>query len=185
MLTGQWEGFDEAMKALRDLATDMLRDDVIEAALLEVAEPMAAEMEARLYQLVTRRTGETGAAIVAKSRRNARAAAGEVVVTVGPGARAAAGYKVKFWELGTSLHAARPFMRLVYEEWRDQITPRFVEAIRTGHRSAVQRSEHRAKRQGQRKAARTSPFRQVKRARTKAEFMKAIREWGESTGTRS
>ncbi len=148
MIGGKWEGWDEAKAALERIASEVTRDEVLEAALLDVTRPIAAEMGEALYTKVTRVTGETGESI--EAARNKDEEVGTVAVKIGPrtkGSRASlasSGFKVKFWEFGTSRLAARPFMRPTWDAHEGSITQRFVAAIRPAYDRALAKFSRRS-----------------------------------------
>jgi HK97 gp10 family phage protein len=129
---------DGAADALAAIASQCARDDVVAQAMLEVSRPIAAEMGQALYERVRRVTGETGASIAAERITDETTQEGVVVVEIGPrtrgsrGSLSAAGFKVKFWERGTSKLPARPFMRPVW----DQHERTFSTAVTAGLRKA-------------------------------------------------
>lgn len=145
MLTGQWEGMAEAMKVLDSIVSDVCRDDVVAAALLEgVGRPMAAEMRARAPRRPP--APDMADSITAVRASEARSEPGTVTIIVGPRKSHPHGYVAKFVELGTSLLAARPFMRPTADEWEGSIPERFVRAIRPAYERAVARFARRAAR---------------------------------------
>lgn len=150
MLGGKWDGFADIRQTLEGIISEVARDEVLQQALLDgVGKPMTEEMHTRLYTVVTRRTGATGEALEARAATAEEA--GTVMVKIGPrtkgsrGGIAAAGFKVKFWEFGTSRLPARPFMRPVYDEWQGRITGQFLLRIRPVYERAVARYAKRAK----------------------------------------
>lgn len=141
MIGGTWTGLDEAVAALEQLAAQVSRDDVVAKAMLGVTRPMAREMEGRLYQVITRRTGETGEAI--EAQRVDDAADGVIAVEIGPRKRSDGGWRLKFWEVGTSRIPARPFMRPVWEEHASTFSRDVTNNLRDAYDKAVARGRRR------------------------------------------
>lgn len=138
MIGGTWTGIDEALHALESVAVETVREEHVAKALLEVTRPMAREMEARLYQLVTRRTGETGESI--EAQRVDASGEGTTAVEIGPRLRSAGGWRVKFWEHGTSILPARPFMRPVWEEHAGTFSRAVADSLGAAYRKAAARA---------------------------------------------
>lgn len=143
MISGRWAGVDDSVAALEQLAADCVRPDDVAKAMLAVTRPMAREMESSLYQRITRRSGETGESIDAA--RVDDAAEGVVAVEVGPRKGSDGGWRVKFWEFGTSRLPARPFMRPVWDEHASTFSRDVVAAMREVYRKAAGRARGRSR----------------------------------------
>jgi len=137
----KWD-WGAAKLALESLADELTRDKVLAGALLSgVGRPLAEEMVGACVRLPPAPdAADSIAAVVAKDE----AEAGTVTVRVGPRKSHPHSFVVRWIEKGTSKMPARPFMRPRYEEWRDQITPRFVEALRPYYKRAVARARRAA-----------------------------------------
>jgi HK97 gp10 family phage protein len=144
MIGGRWSGTAEATHALVQIATECARDEVVGAAMLKVSRPIAEEMGAALYQRVTRRSGETGEAIEAQQVDKDQTP-GVVVVEIGP-RRRTAGFKVRFWEFGTSRLPARPFMRPIWDEHESTFSTAVTAALGKAYATVAGRFRARAAR---------------------------------------
>lgn len=142
MIGGKWSGVDGAVEALVGVVSEVARDEVIAQAMLQVSRPIAAEMGAALYARVTRATGETGASIeAAQVEKGDRP--GITVVELGPRKRSAAGWRVKFWELGTSRLPARPFMRPTWDEYEATYSTAVTAALGKAYQTLATRHARR------------------------------------------
>jgi HK97 gp10 family phage protein len=138
MIGGKWSGVDGAAEALVAIASECARDEVVAEAMLQVSRPIAAEMGAALYSRITRVTGETGASIEAQQVEKGDRP-GIVVVEMGPRKGSDAGWKVKFWELGTSRLPAWPFMRSVWDEHEATYSIAVTAALGKAHQTLAAR----------------------------------------------
>ncbi len=102
-------------------------------------------MGVALYQRVTRKTGETGESIEAQQVDKDQTP-GLVAVEIGPRKGSDAGWRVKFWETGTSKLPARPFMRPVWDEYEPIFTTAVVAALRKAYDTIKSRYARRAAR---------------------------------------
>jgi HK97 gp10 family phage protein len=138
VIGGKWSGVDGAAEALVAIASECARDEVVAQAMLQVSRPIAAEMGAALYSRVRRVTGETGASIeAAQVEKGDRP--GITVVEIGPRKGSDAGWKVKFWELGTSKLPARPFMRPVWDEHQATFSTAVTAALGKAYQTLASR----------------------------------------------
>jgi HK97 gp10 family phage protein len=144
MIGGRWVGIDEALEALAGVATEVARDDQVAKAMLAVTRPIATEMGEALYQRVTRRTGETGGSIEA-ARVDEGVKPGTVAVEIGPRVRSDGGWRVKFWEFGTSRLPARPFMRPVWDEREASFAADVTAELRKVYEVAARRRSRRGR----------------------------------------
>ncbi len=116
MIGGKWTGVEGAVKALVDISSECARDDVVVDAMLAVTRPIAEEMGRALYERIRRVTGATGESIEAQRVTDAGTPDGVVAIEIGPRTGSTAGFKVRFWEFGTSKLPARPFMRPTWDQ---------------------------------------------------------------------
>jgi len=138
VIGGRWTGVDGAAEALVRVATEVSRDEVVADAMLRVSRPIAAEMEEALYRRIKRVSGETGASMAARQVDKADVP-GIVTVAIGPLASSDAGWRVKFWEFGTSRLSARPFMRPTWDEHERTFSGEVVKALHGAYKRAVAR----------------------------------------------
>jgi HK97 gp10 family phage protein len=137
VIGGRWTGLTEAVEALQEVSTEVVRDDIIAKAMLRVSRPIADEMGDALYRQITRRTGETGGSI--EAQRVDSGTAGVVAVEIGPRQGSDGGWKVRFWEFGTSRLPARPFMRPTWDEHRADFSASVTAALQEAYGQAARR----------------------------------------------
>lgn len=138
MIGGHWTGVEGAADALVQIASEVSRDEVVADAMLRVSRPIAREMDEALYRRITRITGETGASIQARQVDKSDTP-GIVSVEIGPLESSDAGWKVKFWERGTSSIPARPFMRPTWDEHERSFSREVVAELRGAYTRMVKR----------------------------------------------
>jgi len=145
VIGGKWSGVDAAGDALVAIASECARDEVVVQAMLQVSRPIADEMGAALYSRVTRVTGETGASIEAQQVEKGDRP-GITVVELGPRKGSDAGWRVKFWELGTSRLPARPFMRPTWDEHEATYSTAVTAALAKAYQTLATRHARRQSR---------------------------------------
>lgn len=134
MIQGKWTGLEEALAAAEQLGRELGSEKVIVPVLKAQAEPLLEDIRARLETLDNPATEERfSEGWVATTGVDA---AGMPVVRVGPivqkkgAARVGHGWKVWFFERGTSKMAARPVIRPAWDAFAPGFPKVFAAALR-------------------------------------------------------
>lgn len=126
MASRRYTGLEGGDELARKLAA--LDENLGGALLLEAAIAAAGPIEAAAAQNAPRASGELAESMdtVVETARPRK-----IELHVGPGPK---GWHGIFAELGTSKHAAQPFLRPAFDEKRDEAVDRFADTLRGGIR---------------------------------------------------
>jgi HK97 gp10 family phage protein len=115
-VTGEWTGLREAIRNAQALGEEIAREEVLEKALVDVGKPLRDDIaRAAPRSPIAPHVAETFVVKVSREER----AAGRSTVLVGPKAgKGSVGFVAPFLEFGTSLMAARPFIRPAWDGWK-------------------------------------------------------------------
>jgi HK97 gp10 family phage protein len=139
----KWTGVDEALRAVKGLG-EIAAPQVIEAALLQLGWPIAAEMSAK----VPRRTGRTAEDIRAAIVRDGGNPE-EVRMDIGArGGKKGRAFILRWIEFGTAHTPARHPMRTVWEGHRERFASDFTKALRPAYERIVKQLARFAKKRG-------------------------------------
>ncbi len=139
-----WTGVEDAMRAIRGLG-EIAAPQVLEAALLAVAKPIAEEMSAAAPRGPTGKTAASIRAAVVRDENDPM----KVRVDVGArGGKKGRAYIVRWLEFGRIHQPARPFMRPVWDGHRERLARDFTAQLRPTYERVVKRLERFARKRG-------------------------------------